>query len=161
MKFRILSLFLALTFIAPNAFSADGSSGCGAGWYILKSNSLISSFTRTITNVMLSNTIGMTFGTSNCAKHSIVKNDFKAIHFSESTFDQIQIELAMGQGPHVWALGDLMGCQPSAMGQFQDKMKSSYNKIFPANKTAPHEMLKNMKGSIESDEYLSKNCLIM
>ena len=106
---KIVAFTFALFFIS-NTYAADGSSGCGAGWYILKKNSLISSLSRSFTNVMLSNTFGMTTGTSNCAKHSIVKNDFKAIHFTENSFEQLQTEMALGEGAYLLTLADLMGC---------------------------------------------------
>ena len=44
-------------------------------------NSLLSSSLRATTNaILLNGTFGMTFGTSNCSKHSIVKKEFQKIH---------------------------------------------------------------------------------
>lgn len=156
---KIVAFALALFFIS-NTYAADGSSGCGAGWFILKKNSLISSLSRSFTNIMLSNTFGMTTGTSNCAKHSIVKNDFKAIHFTENSFEQLQTEMALGEGAYLLTLADLMGCS-GASTRFQNVVKSNYEGIFPASDTKPDQMLKNVKGQVLGDKILSKNCAIM
>ncbi len=153
-------LVLVGLFLGMNAFAADGSSGCGAGWYIFKKNSLISSSLRATTNAMLLNTIGMTFGTSNCSKHSIVKNDMKAIHFTEYTFAQLKREMASGNGDYFLAMADIMGCGQYS-GDFGQVVRSNYSNIFNANTKTPADMVQNLENEIKKNQSLSKNCQII
>ena len=91
---------LALALLsATSAFAADGSSGCGPGWYIFKENSMVSSALRATTNGWSSPvvTIGMTFGTSNCAQHKLVMNDKRGLHFvTHNTNNLLAVDLSGG-----------------------------------------------------------------
>lgn len=154
-----LSLILVgLMLIFSKGYAADGSSGCGAGWYILKSNSLVSSTLRATTNAFFLNaTFGMTFGTSNCSKHSIVKNDMKAIHFTEYTFAQLKREMAKANGDYFLAMADIMGCG-NQTPQFGKMVKSNYGHIFSEKTKTPVDMVNNLKSQIKRDSHLSKSC---
>ena len=99
MKNVIIGLLALIS--ATSVMAADSSSGCGMGWQVAPNQSLISSSTRSIVNATFSNTIAMTLGTSGCAKHSIVKNDAKGIHFAEANLNQLAIEMARGNGEFV------------------------------------------------------------
>ncbi len=105
----LLILIALLSFF--NAKADDGSSGCGVGWMILKDNSLISSSFRSMTNGTFSNTIGMTLGTSGCAKHKIVKNEELPVYFANANFDQLTLDMSKGDGPYLATLAYTLGCQ--------------------------------------------------
>ena len=99
---KTLILFILATVISGTAYGADGSSGCGPGWYILKDNSLVSSALRATTNGILVPvvTLGMTFGTSNCSKHKIVKKEKESLHFVTMNY----FELKAGQYRSVYEI---------------------------------------------------------
>ena len=93
------NLFLALTlFGSCSLFAADGSSGCGPGWYLFKENSLVSSAFRATTNGILfpSVTFGMTFGTSNCTQHKLVLKEKESLHFVTENYFEVQADMARG-----------------------------------------------------------------
>ena len=96
-KTKFLSVLLTVIFlfslVSVSAMAGDSSSGCGLGWQVFKDNSLVSSSSRAITNVTFLNTGAMTFGTSGCAKHSIVKNEAKAIHYAQANQNQLMVDL--------------------------------------------------------------------
>ena len=90
---------VASTQTAKAAYSS--SNGCGPGWYVFKDTSLVSSSLRTITNAALfpSATVGMTFGTSNCAKHKIVEErDRESVKFATLAYHDLMIQTAQGHG---------------------------------------------------------------
>jgi hypothetical protein len=127
-----ISFVLGILALAPAvSLAADGSSGCGVGWYILKENSLLSSSSRNVTNAVLPNTFSMTSGTSNCAKHSIVQNDKKGLHFVESNADSLEINIAAGEGQFVEGFAFALGCAPEVMPQFAGALQSRYKELFP------------------------------
>ena len=55
MKKIILIVLVAM--FSTQLLAADGSSGCGPGWYVTKKNSLLSSAIRATTNAILIPTV--------------------------------------------------------------------------------------------------------
>ncbi len=127
---KILRLFLMMTLLvsASAAMAGDSSSGCGAGWYIFKKNSLVSSSLRATTNaIFLNATFGMTFGTSNCSQHSIVKTEKEAIYFAEANHNQLMLDIARGEGEYLSAFSEIVGCKENALGK---SLQSNFDKIY-------------------------------
>lgn len=143
-KTMIVAIVFAL-FSSTASFADDQSSGCGLGWQVTKKNSLVSSFVRSITNAVTSNTIAMTVGSSGCAKHDIVMREKAAEYFAEANYLKLQTELAEGQGEHLQALGMILGCD----GNVGAVLQSNYETIFPSDKVHPSVMLKNVRSSLK------------
>jgi len=141
---KLVIFFAAVCIIgATSAFAADQSSGCGAGWYVLKKNSLVSSTLRSTTNgIFFNSTFGMTFGTSNCAKHSIVMKEKEAQYFAETNRDILEIEMAQGNGEYLNAFAQTMGCQKP---EFIRTVQQNYEKIFSHQGISATEMLENVR----------------
>lgn len=120
----LLAIFSSIMF-QPSAFAADGSSGCGPAWFIMKDNSILSSALRLTTNGILFPfvTLGMTFGTSNCTKHRIVKTEQESLYFATQNYYEIKGEMARGQGEYLSAFASTIGCPSSAQDRFNDKVK--------------------------------------
>jgi hypothetical protein len=100
MRFSAIVLAFGLMAMTGTLRAADGSSGCGPGWYILKKNSMLSSVGRFITNTALFplSTLGMTLGTSNCSKHSLVEEHKRSLHFATLSYDLLRQDMARGSG---------------------------------------------------------------
>jgi hypothetical protein len=127
---KLFKLFLLATlFVSTTAVMAkDGSSGCGAGWYIFKKNSLVSSSLRATTNaIFLNATFGMTFGTSNCSQHSIVKTEKEAIYFAEANHNQLMLDISRGEGEYLSAFSEIVGCKKDVLGK---SLQKSFDKIY-------------------------------
>ena len=125
----------AMFLMSTQSKAVDGSSGCGPAWYVFKENSILSSFARALTNGTLSPvvTIGMTFGTSNCAKHNLVMQDQDSLLFASRSFDVLRQDIARGQGEYLDAYLASFDCQPlvrpglsgSLQKAFQDGLDKS------------------------------------
>ncbi len=157
MKFLISILVLGFTL---GAFAGDSSSGCGPGWYIAKKNSLLSSSIRGTTNGILAPTVtlGMTFGTSKCSKHSIVKNEVEDLKFATDNYFEIAADTAKGEGEFLTAYSELMGCHGVHSKRFKNKMKSNFKKLFNFNEVKPEELVKETYKTILTDQELFKAC---
>ena len=96
-----------------------------------KKNSLVSSFLREITNAALFPivSIGMTFGTSNCAKHTIVEKDKDSLEFLAHNFDDLMIEASMGDGKFLTSFSKTFDCSSSEQVLFKATLKQNYKKI--------------------------------
>ena len=154
---KILVAIIALASSA--AFSADTSSGCGMGYEVAPKQSLVSSSTRSIVNATFSNSIAMTLGTSGCAKHSIVKNDAKGIHFAEANMNQLALEMAQGNGEFVAGFAATLGCQD--VNAFGSMVQSKYESVLPSANTTGVELFNNVKAEIRNNATLSATCSLI
>lgn len=155
---KLLLVLLSIAF-SSLTFAGDSSSGCGLGWQVLPKQSLVSSFTRSLINATFSNTIAMTLGTSGCARHSIVYNEKKGIHFVEANKNELMIEMAQGQGEVLMAMGEVFGC---TNGQdFGSLVQKNYEKIVPSSLIESAELYQNLKSEIIKDANLSKTCTVI
>lgn len=160
MKFIIITLcFLSFSTLT---FSRDGSSGCGPAWYALKDNSLLSSALRGTTNAILGVTVtlGMTFGTSNCTKHSIVKREKESLKFATENYFEIAADATRGSGDYITAFATTMGCRPEVHEKFRNKVKESFNKTFNLDKHDPKELIINTYKVMLNEKELVKSCIL-
>ena len=160
MRRRIVVSLLSSLFFAQAAQAADGSSGCGAGWYILKDNTVLSSTLRATTNnLFFNNTFGMTFGTSNCQKHDLVKNEYQEIYYAESNKEILELELAQGDGQYARAYAQVLGCgSAEATTEFLKTTQQQYGTIFTAPETSSQQMLDNTREVILQSAVLNGLC---
>jgi len=159
MKFTLTGFVLSLLFTF-NAYGADGSSGCGPGWYVFKDNSLVSSSLRTTTNGFLFPvvTFGMTFGTSNCTKHKIVQTEKQSLYFATNNYYELQGDVARGTGEHLSAFATTIGCPVKAQARFNEQMRSNYRKLFVRDQAAPEALLIEVYNTILRDQTLTNQC---
>lgn len=138
---RSLLMVCFMMLVSSSGFAADGSNGCGPGWYVLKKNSLLSSFGRYITHGVLfpSVTLGMTFGTSNCAKHSIVLKDQRSLHFANQNMEHLKHDIAKGEGEFLQAYLASFGCSVFAQKPLRHDLQDYFGDLF-AQGTSPQPM---------------------
>ncbi len=153
-------LFMLASCLATHAFGADSSSGCGPGWYVFKENSMVSSSLRAVTNGILfpTSTLGMTFGTSNCAAHKLVQRDSESLRFVTLAYHDLQIQTAKGQGEHLGALAQTLGCPWQVQERFNAQLQSGYESVFPADDTAPTAVLDAINARLRADPSLATAC---
>jgi len=156
----ISALFSGLILLSSTAFSMDGSSGCGPGWYILKDNSLVSSSLRATTNGVLFPvyTIGMTVGTSNCTKHSIVLHEKKSLHLLTMSYFEIKADIARGSGNYLQTFGTTLGCSEQAIPELSKTLKTHYNRLYPTSVQNPSETLLEVYKTILQKPALAQQC---
>jgi len=153
---KILALAAVMASLTVSAFAGDSSSGCGLGWEIAQKQSLLSSAVRSTTNVILPNTFSMTFGTSGCTKHSVVKNESEQKYFVEANLEQLTVDMAKGDGDYLRGFAVVMGCE-SAYGEFSGLVQKRYPQIF-SGKTSPSSVLSGVKAGIQTDSTLNQVC---
>ena len=156
MKLIIGLLALVAT---TSVFAADSSSGCGMGYEVAPNQSLVSSSTRSIVNATFSSSIAMTLGTSGCAKHSIVKNEAKGIHFVEANMNVLALEMARGNGEFVASFASVYGCNDASA--FGSMVQSNYETVLPSSNTSGVELYNNVKSQIKNNAALSASCSLI
>ena len=151
---------MILGVLCGTSLANDSSSGCGVGWMVFRDMSLVSSSLRSTTNAFFSNTLAMTTGTSGCAKHSIVENKQRGMHYTESNLDSLMIEMAKGQGEYLSGLAYLFGCENNG-SDFGTFVRKNYGKIFTDENTTGVQVYNNLTTEISKDGSLSKTCHII
>jgi hypothetical protein len=152
-----MKLLVALAFVlSASAFAQDSSSGCGLGWQVSQKNSLLSSAIRSTTNTVLPNTFSMTFGSSGCSQHSIVKNESEQQYFVEANLERLSLEMAVGEGEYLRSFAAVMGCGAS-VGEFSTAVQKSYSEIFGDSAT-PSRVLEGVRREIRSNPSLVRAC---
>lgn len=159
MKLRLFISIIAAT-ISMQALAADGSSGCGPGWYVLKDNSLVSSALRATTNVILFPvfTIGMTFGTSNCTQHKLVLKEKESLYFATMNHFELKRDVARGSGEYLSAFGETMGCPASAQSRLNQSLRRDFSRVYPSRAVDPSGVLLEVYKTILSDHELTAKC---
>jgi hypothetical protein len=153
-------IIIALSLLSLNALGADGSSGCGPGWYVFKKNSIVSSSLRATTNgiLVVTVTLGMTMGTSNCSRHSLVQTEKESIKFATENYYEIAMDAAKGEGEFMTAFANTLGCKNNDLKLFKNEMRSNIEKIYNPNKADPVEMLKQTYILILNNKELLSSC---
>ncbi|MCX6107291.1 MAG: DUF3015 family protein [Proteobacteria bacterium] len=159
----MLALIFGVVASVPTAKAADSSNGCGPGWYVFKDTSLVSSSLRTITNAALfpSATVGMTFGTSNCAKHKIVEErDRESVKFATLAYHDLMIQTAQGHGEYLAAFASTLGCNWQAQPEFNRTMQGVYPAIFTSDETLPEDVVAQFRAQIKHHPGLAQACAL-
>lgn len=144
---KLISVFCILL-MASISQAEDKSSGCGLGWKVTSRQSLLSSAIRNYTNSTASSTFGMTSGTSGCDRHSIVKNESKEIHFAESNFNSLMVEMAKGQGEYLKGFAMVMGCKENQTNDFSRAVQKNYNNLFPNQGSNPSQLVNDVNHTL-------------
>ena len=160
MKKNLIVLMVAVIVGAQIQLAAaeDQSSGCGLGWQVSQKNSLLSSAVRLTTNIVLPNTFSMTFGTSGCAQHTIVKNDEKAVIYAVNNYDSIVVEMATGHGEFLQGFAQALGCTDAAYAKFGSFTQSRYKKIVDDANQDGINLYRAVRTELESSD-LSDQCV--
>jgi len=154
---KIVLLFAVMMFLAAPLYARDSSSGCGLGWEVNGDNSFLGTSTRGTTHATFVPTFSMSFGTSGCAKHSVVQNEKRGLHYAEGNFASLMVEMSVGQGEVLNGFAAVMGCgtEQSAFGQI---MQARYGEIFTSVDITPVDMYHNVMRQIRADNQLAGSC---
>jgi hypothetical protein len=160
MKMILCLLAAAFSITTGTAYAADGSSGCGPGWYIFKENSLLSSALRATTNGMLfpAVTIGMTFGTSNCTRHKLVQKEKESLYFATQNHFELKTDMAKGGGEYLSAFATTVGCPAAMQSKLNLKLRSNFNQTYSPAEINPEKTVIETFKVILSDPELTQKC---
>ena len=155
--FKTLSAFGILSLLAPFSFANDA--GCGLGSLIITKNAKLSQSLALTTNATFSSQLfGITSGTSNCSASGLVQNNPAAIHYAEANFQNLQVEMARGEGENLAAFAQLMGCSDPGISVFGAHMRARYAAVFPADSTTPEQLVKTVSQELSQSHPLSELC---
>lgn len=154
----LLIMFVGVLSLSSVSFAGD--SGCGLGAVVIQKNSkLLQLLSLTTNQVLFTQPLGITSGTSGCSSSGIVKNDQQMEYFVEVNHDDLTREMAQGRGEKLSTLAVLNGCKSSeSQAAFAQMTQKSFGKIIPAAGTPAPEMVQNLRKEISASNELAKAC---
>lgn len=152
--------FAVIMMLSTSAFANGGDAGCGLGTMIIQKNSkLLQLLAITTNHSFFSQELGITFGTSGCSANGIVMNEKEVQYFVEVNHDDLQREIAKGQGEKLSQLADLTGCGSyqgmAAFGKFTQK---SFTNLYPTADTSSVEFVSHLKDQMNQNVQLQNVC---
>ena len=95
---------------------AYGMAGCGLGSLVIKSDGFLQVFAVTLNGTGYQ-TVGMTVGTSNCTAGTPAETAMEQKVFVETNLVSLTKESAQGQGQHLAAFAELLGCEQNTFAE--------------------------------------------
>ena len=154
-------LCLCAVSIAPVTWAAQyGMAGCGLGALVFTNeNDQVSQVLAATTNGTFgSQTFGITSGTSECTQDGRMRSGRETEAFVEVNFESLAQEMAKGQGEHLTAFAQLLGCSEGSVHQFGHLAQRNYGQIFTRAGMTPLELIDAVKQNIAGDEVLYRTC---
>lgn len=135
-----------------------GMAGCGLGSIVVKNHSKGPQIGAGFLNITGVQTFGISTGSSNC---KLSKDDLSRVEqevFFEVNFASLAKDTAQGQGEHIAAFAEILGCgQGESLNLFNDVSRTHYEQIFDGQDSKV--VLSNFKSVIKANETLSKSCV--
>jgi hypothetical protein len=121
---------------------AYGMAGCGLGSMVIKDDSIMQIFAVTTNGTSANQTFGITTGTSNCKPGSKKMASIEQKVFVEANFAELSREAAQGDGEHLRAFAELLGCDHDEFLKFS---KANREVIF----AQPETVIEAVKSSYQ------------
>lgn len=161
---RIVSLSIGLilfSFQSGAVFAAnpDTGPGCGLGklaWGDFKGQKQIAPqvMMATTNGTFGSQTFGISFGTSGCTNDGIIMRTELVHAFASATFENLQQEMAQGQGEHLTSLATLLGVPPAYHREFFILAQENYKTY--ADHVSPEQMVTWLHKALAEHPVLGK-----
>ena len=100
--------------------------------------------------------VGMTVGSSNCTKHSIVENEKQSLYYVAQNTHDLKAEAAQASGEHLNALALVIGCDASAQTLFNYRIQNRHQEIF--SQETPEKTLTEIYTTILTNPELTHKC---
>ena len=113
---KLIALF-ALVAMPLASQARDTMDGCGLGWDVTDSETMIGTTTRGTTNAFVPPAFGMTTGTLGCKRLDFASNEKEAVNYVVSNYTNLKQQLASGQGEYVDGLSEVMKCNAATVQQ--------------------------------------------
>jgi hypothetical protein len=148
------ALFVSLALIATATVASaqkgvgrDTLDGCGLGWQVTESRTMIGTTTRGSTNYFVPPSFGMTSGTIGCDQIPFAQNQKEAATFVASNFETLKTELAEGNGEYVTAMIQSFGCSNAQVPAIAAKLQKNYGTVVAPTRNAT-ELFTNLQSEV-------------
>ena len=168
MKGKIIVMLILGVSLLP--LTGLATNKCGTGPYVVgQKNSLLHNmFATTIDNTSgITNSFSITTGTSGCSNSGFAAKERRRENYVANAFENLQEEIAQGEGPYVDSLVKIMGCSDQSREIFIEQAQQDFEVLFASDinskdselaRKRSQEFLNVIRGSIDSNSALRSQC---
>jgi hypothetical protein len=157
-----VSIGLMLLSLQPGvvfAANPDNGPGCGLGklaWGDFKGQKQIAPqvMMATTNGTFGSQTFGISFGTSGCTNNGVIMRTELVHAFASVTFENLQQEMAQGQGEHLTSLATLLGVPSAYHREFFILAQENYKTY--VNHISSEQMVSSLQKAVAEHPVLGK-----
>ena len=156
MKKSLTATVLLSSLLLATTASADpyGSAGCGLGSILIGNKpGFTQVFAATTNGTSLSQSFGISSGTSNCDAGGVPAAGKAAKVFIEANREALAKDIARGSGETIETLAELAGCGDAV--KVGASLQKSFKTIFPSSKVSTDQVSSSVITRLQSDAALA------
>lgn len=161
-RYSLIAAAASLFLLPVSVFAAGyGAAGCGLGSMVLGSKPGIHQvFAATTNGTFGSQTLGITFGTSNCGDHGLIKISKEREVFAQENYTSLVKEMAQGKGENLSTLASLYQCPAAKHQEFGAMVQEKFDALVTSDQTTSTELLSQLEDQLTSHPTLASSCNI-
>lgn len=147
-RLSVLALAGLCLFIMADGAQADqNNTGCGLGSILFKGQEGLLSQTcaATFNGIWGNQTIGITFGTSNCQKATSLSSNEKINKFVYDNMDNLAMDISKGSGEYLATLAVLMDTPMEQRAALYQTLQANFSQIYPSADVTHLDVLNNIE----------------
>ena len=117
-------------------------------------------FAATTNGTFGSQTLGITFGTSNCGDHGLVKISKEREVFAQENYTSLVKEMAQGKGENLSTLASLYQCPAAKHQEFGAMVQEKFDSLVASDQTTSTELLSQLENQLTRHPTLASSCNI-
>lgn len=163
-----LAALIVASVSSPVQAGSYGMAGCGLGSMVfgpsgdakdkIEDVKVREVLAATTNGTFMSQTFGITTGTSNCTSGGVAKVEKEQELFAEVNLDDLARDMAKGEGEYLTAYAAVLGCSAESQDAFAATTQANYEKIFNSADATPVEVISSTKSVLRSDASLAASC---
>lgn len=154
----VMCALVAAAIATPLAAAPYKMAGCGLGSMVIGSDGFVQIFAATTNGTSANQTFAITSGTSGCVRDGVVLASREQEAFVEANFDNVQQDIAAGDGEHLASLLELFSCSEEVRPQATKVAQANYGVVFSGKDTSPVQALYTLKVMLSQDPAVAAAC---
>ena len=161
-RYSLIAAAASLFLLPVSVFAAGyGAAGCGLGSMVFGQKKGIEQvFAATTNGTFGSQTFGITFGTSNCGDHGLVKLSKEREVFAQENYTSLVKEMAQGKGENLSTLASLYQCPAAKHQEFGTMVQEKFDSLVASDQTTSTELLSQLENQLTRHPTLANSCNI-
>lgn len=161
-RYSLIAAAASLFLLPVSVFAAGyGAAGCGLGSMVFGQKKGIEQvFAATTNGTFGSQTFGITFGTSNCGDHGLVKLSKEREVFAQENYTSLVKEMAQGKGENLSTLASLYQCPAAKHQEFGTMVQEKFDSLVASDQTTSTELLSQLENQLTRHPTLASSCNI-
>lgn len=132
------------SYIVNNSTGGHKMAGCGLGSMVIEDPSKWAQVGAAFLNGTGMQTIGITFGTSNCTEDGVATAAREKDAFIEANYADLRREVVVGNGAYLSSLASLYGCKGEAALSFGHALQKNQEQVLKASSTEASSVIESV-----------------